>query len=169
MDRFQLGLEIALSVLLLVTIFYSLYLGRALAVIRRDRGQLDALIMSLESSSAQAQSGIDHLRQTTEMVGRALGKTVESGKVLKQELTALCERSEAAAQVLEGGGPTQPQRAQGHASMARADDGDIVVPRPSLRPRVDEGRLGSIGTTKNPVGKSAAERELLRALRQKQG
>ncbi|GBR11453.1 DUF6468 domain-containing protein [Gluconobacter frateurii] len=167
MDRFQLGLEIALSVLLLVTIFYSLYLGRALAVIRRDRGQLDALIMSLESSSAQAQSGIDHLRQTTEMVGRALGKTVESGKVLKHELTALCERSEAAAQVLEGRTPAP--REPSPAAMAYADEGDTMPLRTPLRPRMDEGRLGSVGVTKSPVGKSAAERELLRALRQKQG
>lgn len=80
MDRFQLGIEIALSVLLLVTIFYSLYLGRALSVLRRDRGQLDALIASLQSSSAQAQSGIDHLRQTTELVGRALGKPLSPAR-----------------------------------------------------------------------------------------
>ncbi|MBF0870369.1 DUF6468 domain-containing protein [Gluconobacter japonicus] len=167
MDRFQLGLEIALSVLLLVTIFYSLYLGRALAVIRRDRGQLDALIMSLESSSAQAQSGIDHLRQTTEMVGRALGKTVETGKTLKNELTILCERSEAVAQVLEGGASTQ--KASSQKPIIRPEEEDVPGVRMPLRPRMDEGRMGSVGTVKTPVGKSAAERELLRALRQRQG
>lgn len=167
MDRFQLGLEIALSLLLLITIFYSLYLGRALSVIRRDRGQLDALIMSLESSSAQAQSGIDHLRQTTEMVGRALGKTVEAGKVLKHELTVLCERSEAAAQVLEGVPATQ--RAVISKSVTRTEEPETGTARSPLRPRMDEGRLGSVGVLKSPAGKSAAERELLHALRQKQG
>ncbi|GBR26049.1 DUF6468 domain-containing protein [Gluconobacter japonicus] len=167
MDRFQLGLEIALSVLLLVTIFYSLYLGRALVVIRRDRGQLDALIMSLESSSAQAQSGIDHLRQTTEMVGRALGKTVETGKTLKNELTILCERSEAVAQVLEGG--VSAQKASSQKPIIRPEEEDVPGARMPLRPRMDEGRMGSVGTVKTPVGKSAAERELLRALRQRQG
>lgn len=169
MDRFQLGLEIALSVLLLVTIFYSLYLGRALAVIRRDRGQLDALIMSLESSSAQAQSGIDHLRQTTEMVGRALGKTVETGKTLKNELTILCERSEAVAQVLEGGASTQKAASQKPIIRPEEEEEDVPGARMPLRPRLDEGRMGSVGTVKTPVGKSAAERELLRALRQRQG
>ncbi|GBQ98873.1 DUF6468 domain-containing protein [Gluconobacter cerinus] len=166
MDRFQIVLEVALSALLLITIFYSLYLGRALSVIRRNRGELDALIASLQSSSQQAQSGIDHLRQTTEMVGRSLGKTVESGKSLKRELTMLCERSEAVAQVLEKtasiGRPANPE------PLREADAPDMEGPRFSGRLRTDEGRWGSPSTLKTPSGKTAAERELLRALRQKQ-
>lgn len=167
MDRFQLGIEIALSVLLLVTIFYSLYLGRALSVLRRDRGQLDALISSLQSSSVQAQSGIDHLRQTTELVGRALGKTVESGKSLKRDLAMLCERSETLAQQLEsllpaGRVATASMKA---ATTPRAEERPEEAPfRSALRLKPDEVRIMKPGGSK-----SAAERELLRALRQKQG
>ncbi|WKE48840.1 DUF6468 domain-containing protein [Gluconobacter oxydans] len=165
MDRFQLGIEIALSVLLLVTIFYSLYLGRALSVLRRDRGQLDALIASLQSSSAQAQSGIDHLRQTTELVGRALGKTVESGKSLKRDLAMLCERSETLAQQLESLLPAGRVATAGMKASPRVEEPPEEAPfRSALRLKPDEVR-----TMKPSGSKSAAERELLRALRQKQG
>ncbi|MBF0875461.1 hypothetical protein HKD21_01175 [Gluconobacter cerevisiae] len=162
MDGFQLGIEIALSVLLLVTIFYSLYLGRALSVLRRDRGQLDALISSLQSSSAQAQSGIDHLRQTTELVGRALGKTVESGKSLKRDLAMLCDRSETLAQQLESLLPAG--RVAVKASPLTEERFEESSFRSALRLKPDEVR-----TMKPSGSKSAAERELLRALRQKQG
>ncbi|MEN3167175.1 DUF6468 domain-containing protein [Gluconobacter sp. OJB] len=162
MDGFQLGIEIALSVLLLVTIFYSLYLGRALSVLRRDRGQLDALISSLQSSSAQAQSGIDHLRQTTELVGRALGKTVESGKSLKRDLAMLCDRSETLAQQLESLLPAG--RVAVKASPLTEERSEESSFRSALRLKPDEVR-----TMKPSGSKSAAERELLRALRQKQG
>ncbi|GBR50933.1 DUF6468 domain-containing protein [Gluconobacter sphaericus] len=165
MDRFQLGIEIALSVLLLVTIFYSLYLGRALSVLRRDRGQLDALIASLQSSSAQAQSGIDHLRQTTELVGRALGKTVESGKSLKRDLAMLCERSETLAQQLESLLPAGRVATAGmKAASSVQERSEEASFRSALRLKPDEVR-----TMKPSGSKSAAERELLRALRQKQG
>ncbi|MQR99144.1 DUF6468 domain-containing protein [Gluconobacter aidae] len=165
MDRFQLGIEIALSVLLLVTIFYSLYLGRALSVLRRDRGQLDALIASLQSSSAQAQSGIDHLRQTTELVGRALGKTVESGKSLKRDLAMLCERSETLAQQLESLLPAGRIATPGMKAAPRVEERSEEIPfRSAFRLKPDEVR-----TMKPGGSKSAAERELLRALRQKQG
>ena len=162
MDGFQLGIEIALSVLLLVTIFYSLYLGRARSVLRRDRGQLDALISSLQSSSAQAQSGIDHLRQTTELVGRALGKTVESGKSLKRDLAMLCDRSETLAQQLESLLPAG--RVAVKASSRTEEPSEAANFRSALRLKPDEVR-----TMKPSGSKSAAERELLRALRQKQG
>jgi len=162
MDRFQLGIEIALSALLLVTIFYSLYLGRALSVLRRDRGQLDALISSLQSSSAQAQSGIDHLRQTTELVGRALGKTVESGKSLKRDLAMLCDRSETLAQQLESLLPAG--RVAAKAAPRVEEMPEETSFRSALRLKPEEVR-----TMKPSGSKSAAERELLRALRQKQG
>jgi len=165
MDRFQLWIEIALSVLLLVTIFYSLYLGRALSILRRDRGQLDALIASLQSSSAQAQSGIDHLRQTTELVGRALGKTVESGKSLKRDLAMLCDRSETLAQQLESLLPAgRVATASVKASPRPEERPEETTFRSALRLKPDE-----IRTMKPSGSKSAAERELLRALRQKQG
>ncbi|EHH68212.1 DUF6468 domain-containing protein [Gluconobacter morbifer] len=165
MDRFQLSLEIALSVLLLVTIFYSLYLGRALSVLRRDRHQLDALIASLQSSSTQAKAGIDHLRQTTEIVGRALSKTVESGQTLKRDLVVLCERSETLAQQLETLLPLGRVPAQSAVA-------DTPEPAPSSRDdmfravkrfRQEEGRV-----TKSS-SKGAAEREFIRALRERQG
>lgn len=163
MDRFQLGIEIVLSILLLVTLFYSLYLGRALSVLRRDRGQLDALIASLQSSSVQAQSGIDHLRQTTELVGRALGKTVDAGKSLKRDLAMLCERSETLAEQLESLLPAG-RAAVPLSRVVKRDDKDDSIYRTALKSLQDDSRL-----TKSGGSKSEAERELLRALRQKQG
>lgn len=165
MDRFQFWIEVTLSILLLITIFYSLYLGRALAVIRRDRNELNALISSLQASSQQAHAGIDHLRQTTELVGRALGKTVDSGRQLQRELAQLCDRSESLAEKLEDSlASGRPASIGGRSGVA-----DAGAFRSVSRLDREEGAPVSAGPSTLGVGKSAAERELLRALRQKQG
>lgn len=164
MDDVQLGIEAALSLLLIVSIFYSLHLGRALAVLRRDRVELTNLINGLSNSSAEAQAGIDHLRQTTELVGRQLTKTLEHGRVLRGELSVLCTRGEEVANRLEA-----------HSRPAKlSQPGVDPTPPPSAVPRAvlpveSTSKLSNMRSTElkdsRLISKSEAELELIRALR----
>ncbi|AOX17422.1 DUF6468 domain-containing protein [Kozakia baliensis] len=137
MDNIQLGIEAGLSLLLLITIFYSIHLGRALSVLRRDRAEVINLVNTLQQSSVQAQNGIEHLRQTTELVGRQLNRTIEQAKNLRVELNGLCERGEECADRIE------KMPLVSHASM----------------------RMENAAESNTDTNKSTAERNLLRALR----
>lgn len=137
MDNIQLGIEAGLSLLLLITIFYSIHLGRALSALRRDRAEVINLVNTLQQSSVQAQNGIEHLRQTTELVGRQLNRTIEKAKNLRVELNDLCERGEECADRIE------KMPLVSHASM----------------------RMENAAESNADTNKSTAERNLLRALR----
>lgn len=92
MDNIQLGVEAGLSLLLIVTIFYCWYLGRALKVLRRDRHEIMGLITALQNASMQAENGIEHLRQATEIAGRQLGRTMEHARKLSVDMTGFVEK-----------------------------------------------------------------------------
>ncbi|GAJ28082.1 DUF6468 domain-containing protein [Acidomonas methanolica] len=147
MDDIQLGIEVALALLLVTTIFYSLHLGRALAVLRRDRAELGNLIVSLERSCGEARTGIEQLRQATEISTRQLGKSVESGKALRAELEELCRLGEELV-----------ARVQARGSVQRNPGDDMVPAQGDERPQPSYDPRGK-------GAKSEAERELLRALR----
>ncbi|AQS88878.1 hypothetical protein AA101099_2144 [Neoasaia chiangmaiensis NBRC 101099] len=145
MSDLQICIEVTLSFLLVLSIFYSLHLARALSVLKRDRNDINTLIKTLERSTDEARRGIDHLRLTTEMVERQLGKTVGQGKTLRQELATLCERGEALADQIEHYRPAV--RGQ-------------VVATPKASPDLRERREESVRSSR-----SEAERELIRALK----
>ncbi|CAI9121621.1 DUF6468 domain-containing protein [Brytella acorum] len=149
MADIQLGIEATLSLLLILSIFYSLHLGRALTSLRRDKDELGRLIQSLDRSSGDARSGIEHLRQTTEVSARQLGKTVDQGKLLRAELVELCKLGEDLATRLEGRSVYQ--------RPSLVSDGDDNTPLMTEVAPPEPTR--SVGV------KSDAERELLRALR----
>jgi len=149
MDSMELTIEIALSLLLGVTIFYSIYLSRALSRLRADRSELNALIASLDLSSTQAQSGIEHLRQTTERVGKQLTGNIEEARALKAELVNLCKVGETMANRLERG-----------MQMGR---------RSAVEEKMTVASQVSGKEAARPSGKGAAERAFLQALRLKQG
>ena len=145
----QLGIEATLSLLLILSIFYSLHLGRALSSLRRDKDELGRLILSLDRSSNDARSGIEHLRQTTEVSARQLGKTVDQGKLLRAELVELCKLGEDLASRLEGRSVYQrPSLVSDSHDVPTLPDGPVM-----------EEPAHSMGM------KSQAERDLLRALR----
>jgi len=155
MGVMELTVDLILSALLMVSIGLSVYLARALARLRRDRVELSNLIESLNVSSTQAHQGIDHLRQTADLVGRQLGKTVEQARALRGELADLSERADRVAGRLEQGlQPTRfvPATATDLPTAPRA----LSVPGPAL-------------SSDHAIGKSAAERDLIRALRMRQG
>ena len=133
-------LDIALLVLMSVTLFHAVRLERALGVLRRDRSTLEALVASFNESTVQAEQCIERLRAASEGTGRQIGRQIEGGSALRQDLTFLIERGDAMADRLDL-----------VVRNARALPGDRPVPggnpEPSPRPR------------------SQAERDLVKALK----
>lgn len=98
----QYIIEITLCFLLVLGIFYSIHLGRALTILRRDRRDLADLVARLDESGKRADAGIEKLQTAGDISGRALSRMIDQSKILQHELEMLSERADVLAGRLEG-------------------------------------------------------------------
>jgi hypothetical protein len=155
-------LDIALIVLLALTLFHALRLERALGVLRRDRAALEELVAGFNASTRQAELGVERLRAATDGAGRQIGRQLETAGALKDDLVFLIERGERLADRLDGLvraarkiAPEPPRPAPPDYPPAETIAADRVPPDPSrAEPPERPPRL-----------RSQAERDLLRALK----
>jgi hypothetical protein len=167
MGGFEWLLEIALVVLLAATLFHALRLERALGVLKRDRASLEQIVSGFNESTRQAQAGIDQLRLAADSAGRQIARQIETGMILKDDLTFLIERSERAADRLDGavraarplGG--EPPRAERSAPAAAA--AASLTPRAAPRPA--PANADTEADNEGTRLRSQAERDLMKALR----
>jgi hypothetical protein len=172
------ALDVTLILLLAITLFHALRLERALGVLKRDRGELEALIAGFNDSTRQAENGIDRLRQAADGAGRQIAKQIEVASALKDDLLFLSERSDRLAERLDSlvrtarpmatdvttpdptVNPVEPLEIRPAATVLVTDQGLPVRPAPS-RPPLPVPQED--GQTNRP--RSQAERDLLRALK----
>ncbi|MCH4092189.1 DUF6468 domain-containing protein [Acetobacter sp.] len=101
MTASEYTIEIALCILLGFGIFYSIHLGRALAVLRRDRRELADLVARLDESGRRAEDGVEKLQTAGEVSGRSLGRMIDQSRLLQGELEVLSTRADTIAERLE--------------------------------------------------------------------
>jgi hypothetical protein len=137
-------LEPVLVLLLAATLFHALRLERALGVLKRDRAALEELVSGFNTSTRQAETGIEQLRVAADGAGRQMARQIDTVMRLKDDLTFLLERGERLADRLD--------------SLVRAGRplaGEAL--RPVQAPDEEPADL--------PRVRSQAERDLLKALR----
>jgi hypothetical protein len=139
-------LEIVLVVLLGATLFQAIKLERALGVLKRDRASLESLVVGFNTSTHQAESGIQRLRAAADGTGRAIEAQLSKSEALKDDLQFLTERGDHLADRLD---------ALVRAARPLTQDRD--------RPAAD--RPNRKTDTVTPLGANQAERDLLQALR----
>jgi len=161
---FTLILDIAVAILLVITIGYAISLNRRLNRLRGDKKDLENLARTFGESTQRAETNINHLRT----IAQALDIQMERAQSLRDDLAFLADRGGSTADRLE-------------ALVREARDGLGVVPKPpsqtvaqgareprkspSVEPREDMPRDKQSGETGGIEPRSEAERELLRALR----
>jgi len=143
MPAMEWVLEIALVGLLAATLFHAIRLERALGVLKRDRVELQELIAAFNTSTHQAEIGVERLRGAAEGAGQQVARQVDAALSLKDDLALLIERGNRIADRLDQ---------QVHAARPLANE----VPRLSV---VAESE------PTEPRVRSQAERDLLKALR----
>jgi hypothetical protein len=94
-------LEIVLVVLLGATLFQAVRLERALGVLKRDRGSLEALVVDFNTSTHHAESSIQRLRAFADGTGRQIEAQLATSVSLKDDLSFLTERGERLADRLD--------------------------------------------------------------------
>ena len=163
-------LDVAVLVLLAVTLFHALRLRRALGVLSRDRPALEALVAAFNVSTQQAENGIERLRGSAEGVGRAIARQNETALALKDDLAFLVERGDRLANRLDlqlrAAPPAAPGPIAAPLPATRATEPVRLEPRhePRLEPRHEPASYEPAGAASTRV-RSQAERDLLHALR----
>jgi hypothetical protein len=150
-------LEIALIVLLAVTLFHALRLERALGVLRRDRAVLEEMVAGFNASTRQAEQGIERLRAAADGTGRQIARQLDTAAALKDDLVFLIERGERLADRLDG-----LVRAARQSAPEAPRAASIEYPRPEA---FASGSTPEPEPAGEPRLRSQAERDLLRALR----
>jgi hypothetical protein len=163
-------LDCVLVILLSVTLFHALRLERALGVLKRDRAALEGLVDSFNTSTRQAETGIERLRATADGAGKQIARQTELASGLKDDLVFLIERGERLADRLDTqvrAGRTGAQdspREDPYPPVIRGNDPipfrerdpvSFMVPKAQAEP-ADQAE---------PRLRSQAERDLLKALR----
>jgi len=165
-------LEVALVLLLAATLFHALRLERALGVLKRDRAVLEELVEGFNSSTRQAESGIERLRHAADGAGRQMARQIETAQRLRDDLSFLAERSDRLAERLEGAVRSARMAGEGNVlqgafAAAPALYAPVETPPALAMPH----RAHSAQETQDPHTdaqprlRSQAERDLLRALR----
>jgi hypothetical protein len=135
MTDMEWTLEIVLVVLLGATLFQAIRLERALGVLKRDRASLESLVVGFNTSTHQAENGIQRLRAAADGAGRQIESQLAKSVSLKDDLAFLTERGDRLADRLD--------------TLVRSA-------RPLARDHPE---------TDPPKGASEAEKNLLQALR----
>ena len=97
----SLYVDIALAALLVATVFYAARLNKRLGMLRRDRGELTALISQFNAATAAAEAAMKGLRASADNSGRALQEAVENARGTLTDLKLLVDRGEQAADRLD--------------------------------------------------------------------
>ena len=160
MSGLQWLLDLALMLLLAATLFHAMRLERALGVLKRDRGALETLVAEFNTSTREAQSGIERLRSAADGAGRSIARQTEAATMLRDDLTFLIERGEKLADRMD-----QLVRAGRTLTPEPQGLGAPSLPWPRQRePSADEAAAAALPPGPERV-RSRAERDLLAALR----
>jgi hypothetical protein len=149
---FQLLVEGIVVALLGVTIYYAVILNRRLAAIRAQEGALIDLVARFAEESVRADAAAVKLKANAAETEKTLRPMIEKAQALCDELAfmldhggALADQLDKARVAIKGGGA---------AAIAAAEAPPEPAPQPAL-PVPGE----------DVVGRSAAERELLRIMK----
>ncbi|MGG5812153.1 DUF6468 domain-containing protein [Falsiroseomonas sp. CW058] len=135
----QWAVEALLLVALAAALPAAFRLERALAALKRDRGQLSDSARGFAEATREAEAAIARLRATADGAGRSVAEQVRIASALREDLRFLTERAE---------------------QMAERLDSGVRTARPAADPALAAAA---------PLPRARAEADLLRALRRGRG
>ena len=95
--QYSLILDILVAVLLVVTIGYAMVLNKRLGHLRRDKGELENLVLSFTDATGRADNGIATLKSTADV----LQDRIDKAGSLHDDLVFLIDRGSVTADRLE--------------------------------------------------------------------
>lgn len=164
--QIELALDVAIIILLILTIAYCCRLNRNLKILRRNQDSLPQLALTLNEAAAKAEEAVLRLKSAGAATAEELRDAAENAQTRKDELNFVCEKAESLSNLMENTIyasrsllQNQPAPATEPAAAAEpsvAPEPENVVPEPSIEP---------VLAAQEAEEPSEAENELLQALR----
>ena len=130
-----------IAVLLVATIAYAVILNRKLTRLRRDRGEMEAVIARLIEATDAAQKNLETLRAHADQVGPRLQKELARAQGRTDELAFLIERAEAVSDRLERAKAAAPARPATEGVARRAEPPVEPPVEPQVKPSAGDAKL----------------------------
>jgi hypothetical protein len=144
--------EALLLVAICVALPAALRLERALAGLRRDRGQLAESAKGFAEATREADAATARLRSAADGAGRGVAEQARMAGLLREDLRMLCDRAERIADRLDG------TLRSARVAVEPASGASLAAEAP-LR------AAATVQPAEAPVPRARAEAELLEALR----
>jgi hypothetical protein len=174
----SLVFEALVAILLLVMIFYAARLNQRLAGLRAHEAELQDGIARFGDATARAEASAGRLKTAGAEAERSVRAAVDRAQAIRDELIFLIDRADAAMRGFERTAAKSPPPSKTRTHVRAADErtmngGD--APRRNDAPRDETAH--AVADAKRPresdgagaSARSAAERELLRAIRAAHG
>lgn len=116
-------LDLAIILLLILTIIYAVILNRRLTMLRRSRDELAKVVSSFNEATMRAEAGIPKLKKATIEANTALHDRVEKAHTLRDDLAFMIERAEEMADRLEDA-----------VRVGRSEGAQLASPATAARP-----------------------------------
>jgi len=101
MTSLEWALQLLLLGLLAVAIPFAIRLERQLALLRKERGALEAGAAGIQDAARVAEAAIIRLRAAAEGAGKGVAEKIAAAEPLREDLRFLTERAEALADRLD--------------------------------------------------------------------
>ena len=166
----SLMLDALVAALLAATIVYAAILNRKLSRLRADRAALEAQIARFVECTQRAEASIKHLKAVSDEAGRSLQQPIDRAMAVRDELVFMIERGDSLSEKLSGRisaarEPRAPDASDMSAAMPRRDRNPRQAAPAQDRGAQDRGASSENENDEDGAGRSKAERDLLRALR----
>ena len=155
---FSLALDLAVAVLLVVTIVYAVALNRRLSALRKDKAELEIVASSFGEATMRAGESIIRLKTTAD----ELQGQIDKAHSLRDDLLFLIERGGTAADRLEE--TVRAARKEGDIGPRLSSEAEDGAEPEEKTGTVEPEGAGEDGIDETSPTKSEAERELLKAL-----
>ncbi|MGJ3258642.1 MAG: DUF6468 domain-containing protein [Rhodospirillales bacterium] len=159
---YTLIIDIAVAVLLVVTIAYAMTLNKRLNRLRKDKKDLENLARTFGESTQRAEENLNELRT----VAKALDIQMERAQTLRDDIAFLADRGGSTADRLE---ELVREARDGLGVVPKPASANVTEVQPRKAPKVEQRDATGGGRKAEEDGgiepRSEAERELLRALR----
>lgn len=160
----SLAINIFLSILMAVTIYYCWKLNKYLEIIRDSRSELARVINDFSIATNRAQATVSEIRQSSEIIADKLQIKIEKAEFIADDLAYIMDKankvSDSLGQKVADIMPAKPK------SSSKSD----IIPEPaasSTRAKPEPARAQQSADSKEASAKprSKAEMELLQALK----
>jgi len=173
----SLAFEALVAVLLLVMIFYAARLNQRLAGLRAHEAELQDGIARFSDATARAEASAGRLKTVGAEAERSVRAAVDRAQAVRDELIFLVDRADGTVRGAERTAPSKPAPTSKTRTHARAADdrmvngGDATGRTAAPRDETADSLADTMRTRDHDgaSARSAAERELLRAIRAAHG